>query len=519
MKTVCIYHSIDLDGWMSAAIVKHWFKTNFSSNSIRNINIEKTSFGIATIDYSNSDRIEFLDFIDYNYGQPIPDLSKYDRVIMCDISFPKEEMENIAKSGIGISNFIWIDHHISAIKDVSETHFAKTFQGLRNIKFAACELTWKYFFPNEPMPEIVRLLGRYDCFGYKSKWKAIEGYEDIYEVSNHGKVRSIDRVITENNTEKVKNLQGKELSSVISKRGYLVVNLFKNNNGQMRNVHDLVAKAFVPNPGNKATVNHKDSNRLNCYDYNLEWNSYSENNNHSISNGDRGYPVSQYTEEDDFVQTYNSIIIAENETGISRQNIGSVCKGKRISAGGFRWEYDTRKSTSQFIPKDEEQRVLEFQYGARQCICNYKDAYEYLQLSLQLKNDAIPLEHTIWFEGKSIYKYLCTEAKQVYNTKFDLVFKLPVPDAAIYGSNYTNVKFAAINRERFNPINFGIDYHKDGYNGCACFHRTSEGKWAFSLYNDNEKVDCSIIAKQFGGGGHKGAAGMVLTNEQFFKLI
>ena len=56
-----------------------------------------------------------LNFIGYNYGQPIPDLSEYDKVIMCDISFPKENMLNLwATKGL---NLIWIDHHISAIKE------------------------------------------------------------------------------------------------------------------------------------------------------------------------------------------------------------------------------------------------------------------------------------------------------------------------------------------------------------------------------------------------------------------
>ena len=74
-------------------------------------------------------------------------------------------------------------------------------------------------------------------------------------------------------------------------------------------------------------------------------------------------------------------------------------------------------------------------------------------------------------------------------------------------------KFICINKERFNPINFGIDYHAEGYDGAACFHYDGVAKlWRFSLYNDNGLVDCSQIAKQFGGGGHKGAAGFV-TND------
>ena len=149
MKTCVIYHSIDLDGWMSAAIVKHWFTT------------------VQSV-YKN---VEVLNFIGYNHGQPIPDLSEYNQIIMCDISFSKEEMLKLYERLN--SNFIWIDHHISAIKDNVLFNLEKggnyhiDYYGIRDIEFAACELTWQYFFPNEPMPEIVRLLGRYDCFGHK----------------------------------------------------------------------------------------------------------------------------------------------------------------------------------------------------------------------------------------------------------------------------------------------------------------------------------------------------------------
>jgi nanoRNase/pAp phosphatase (c-di-AMP/oligoRNAs hydrolase) len=81
------------------------------------------------------------------------------------------------------------------------------------------------------------------------------------------------------------------------------------------------------------------------------------------------------------------------------------------------------------------------------------------------------------------------------------------------------LKFICINKERFNPINFGINYHEDGYDGCMCFHMTSDKMISASLYNDNGEVDCSVIAKSFGGGGHKGAAGFRITLEQFNNLI
>ncbi len=107
--------------------------------------------------------------------------------------------------------------------------------------------------------------------------------------------------------------------------------------------------------------------------------------------------------------------------------------------------------------------------------------------------------------GKVIYEYLCTDAKHAYNMRFNKTFMEDTlsddPDKL-----YNERKFALINKDRFNPINFGINYHNDGYDGIGCFHY-SQGYWYFSLYNDNGVVDCSVIAKSLGGGGHKGAAG------------
>ena len=94
------------------------------------------------------------------------------------------------------------------------------------------------------------------------------------------------------------------------------------------------------------------------------------------------------------------------------------------------------------------------------------------------------LENYIWLKGNNIYEYLCTEAKQTYKNGFKiglgqssvkLVDLATIPDTepetlknAV--GTFLPYKFICINKERFNPINFGIDYHKDGYDGCACFH-------------------------------------------------
>ena len=333
MKTICIYHSRDLDGWMSAAIVKKWFNETYpKANSISDLN--KDTHAILPPDEVGTG--ESLYMLGWDYGDDIPNLEKYDRVIMCDISFPPENMEAIATDFLGPDadqDFIWIDHHISAIKANEDIEWVN---GLRDTKFAACELTWMYFYTSfsssdvwEGMPEIVRLLGRYDCFGHKGT--------------------------------------------------------------------------------------------------------------------------------------------------------------------------------------DEEQKVLEFQYGARQEILNYDHAYYFLDRDINAEyyyGDKNRIIKDILSKGKTIYDWLCSEAQQIYKKAFTLTFLSPKKEAPQFGYKYN---FLCVNQERFNPINFGIDYHKEGYDGFTCFW-FNNGMWNFSLYNDNGEVDCSQIAKQYGGGGHKGAAGFIIND-------
>lgn len=112
-------------------------------------------------------------------------------------------------------------------------------------------------------------------------WKQIQNYENIYEVSDDGQVRSVDRVV--NNY----HIKGKVLHQHDSGRGYSAVALCKNGKPHTTYVHTLVANAFIPKPiGNERyVVNHKDGNKHNNSVQNLEWVSYSQNNQHAYDNG------------------------------------------------------------------------------------------------------------------------------------------------------------------------------------------------------------------------------------------
>ena len=107
-------------------------------------------------------------------------------------------------------------------------------------------------------------------------WKDIEGYEGMYQVSNLGKVRSLDRWYEERNaymgiTKRKNHKKGRILKVVESEKGYFRVFLKKNYTTKVFLIHRLVAEAFVPNPFDLLEVNHKDENKLNNRADNLEW--------------------------------------------------------------------------------------------------------------------------------------------------------------------------------------------------------------------------------------------------------
>lgn len=111
------------------------------------------------------------------------------------------------------------------------------------------------------------------------QWRPITGYSGIYEVSNRGQVRSLDRVV--HHPKKTQRYKGKILKQRLGGAGYLIVNLSIDGVKKTHSVHRLVAEEFVTGSIFQPHVNHIDLDRTNNGADNLEWVTQAENNAHS----------------------------------------------------------------------------------------------------------------------------------------------------------------------------------------------------------------------------------------------
>ena len=176
-------------------------------------------------------------------------------------------------------------------------------------------------------------------------WKPCVGYEDKYMVSNYGRVKSLPYTYYYPTTNKRKFMKEKIKKQCESgkrkgvKQGYLCTRISdKNGKSIAKMVHILVAQAFIPNPDGLPTVNHKDGNKHNNRVDNLEWVTFSENNQHAYNNNLK-------TDNQILIRTKNNIIsdiyISESDaslkTGYSRRKIVAFCDKNLVDDYGYEW--------------------------------------------------------------------------------------------------------------------------------------------------------------------------------------
>lgn len=189
-------------------------------------------------------------------------------------------------------------------------------------------------------------------------WKDVPQWEGYYQVSNLGRVRSVDRITNS------RPACSKVLKQAVQNSGYYFVSLWKNNKSKNALVHRIVALAFIKNNDKKKKyVNHIDGNKFNNNFENLEWCTFSENIKHSYLLGIRvvsdkhinrlkkfntqtkSKEVLQYDLNGNFIKKHLSIKSASLEVGVSGTRIGLCIGGRKEhkTAGGFIWKTLNKK--------------------------------------------------------------------------------------------------------------------------------------------------------------------------------
>lgn len=169
----------------------------------------------------------------------------------------------------------------------------------------------------------------------KEIWKDVIGYEGLYQVSNLGKMRSLDRYI--NNNSRIQFIKGQNIKTSKGTRGYVMVHISKNSRKKYASVHRLVAKAFIPNQENKPYINHINGVKTDCMADNLEWCTLKENQQHAIRTGLRKTKkVNQYDKDNRLIKTWDSI---KNAREYIKGDIRKCCNEKAQTAGGYKWKY------------------------------------------------------------------------------------------------------------------------------------------------------------------------------------
>lgn len=182
-------------------------------------------------------------------------------------------------------------------------------------------------------------------------WKKIKQNEN-YSINELGEVRN--------------DLTGRIKKPFLNKaNGYWIIDLWKDNKSTKIPIHRLLAEAFIPNPQNKPTVDHKDGNRQNNSLQNLRWASYSEQNSRFNTAGVRSQrvKVTHYPEvrkkrgggheawlEADDIMYFDRITDVAEYFGVTIGNISLLLKdgsiGRRGKTRGYKFEYvDGSRST------------------------------------------------------------------------------------------------------------------------------------------------------------------------------
>lgn len=212
-------------------------------------------------------------------------------------------------------------------------------------------------------------------------WKDIKGYENLYQVSNIGRVKSLERIII-NSLGRKKTVKERILKQTKHKAGYYRIGLDREGKRKNYLVHRLVAQAFIPNPYNLPECNHKDENPLNNCIENLEWCDHKYNINYGTrteraSEKMKGHIVSQETRnkiskkiEGENHPNYGKYLSQE-----TRNKIGNANRNGKCSKSVLQYDLDGNL-IAEFPSTMEVERQLGFNSGNISMCCLNKPKYK-----------------------------------------------------------------------------------------------------------------------------------------------
>lgn len=177
-------------------------------------------------------------------------------------------------------------------------------------------------------------------------WKGIPGYEELYEVSNMGRIKAKAKT-RRAGIKSYRFIPEKIISPIIQHSGYAHVGLWKDQQCKQLRLHRLVAESFCINddPNNKTQVNHLNEDKLDNRAENLEWVTPKQNTNYGSCIQKRIYGRERAVEclsfSGEIIKYFRSQAEANAWCGVQRNDghIARCCKNKQKTAYGYRWRY------------------------------------------------------------------------------------------------------------------------------------------------------------------------------------
>lgn len=173
------------------------------------------------------------------------------------------------------------------------------------------------------------------------EWKDIKGYEGLYQVSNLGKVMSLERTtLMKDGRKRIE--KEKILKPIKDRHGYYKVSLYNSYGKKQIKLHSLVMDAFVGKREKGMVINHIDEDKSNNAKSNLEYVTQKENINHGTGNERRRtsqpHAIKLKVTKNNIALEFNSITECATKLNLNIAHISSCLSGKRKTHGG--WEFE-----------------------------------------------------------------------------------------------------------------------------------------------------------------------------------